>query len=233
MSGKNVVPHGTSDGVSDGRTETTKETPDGVDNSDFLVSDGNHDGKLTAGGEEGRSETNKDLSESKDTRVGGGVSEWNQQSGTEQDNRYTSGGRPLEITGMMNPPCDKWAERRRSEREGVEDVSSVCDALPVYDDQVRIEVPVPAEDGKEHGTIKQARADNGGVPKVMPGQELEWRILGFPDVENREKAETEDDAGDNIRGLPALRSVGLETERQHKETPCAHEEDDTEDCTMR
>jgi hypothetical protein len=26
-----------------------------------------------------------------------------------------------------------------------------------------------------------------------------------------------------------LRSVGLETERQHKETPCAHEEDDTED----
>jgi len=67
----------------------------------------------------------------------------------------------------------------------------------------------------------------------MPGQELEWRILGFPDVENREKAETEDDAGDNIRGLPALRSIGLETERQHKETPCAHEEDDTEDYTMR
>ena len=154
MSGKNVVPHGTSDGVSDGRTETTKETPDGVDNSDFLVSDGNHDGELTTGGEEGRSETNKNLSESKHTRVSRWVSEWNQQSGTEQDNRYTGGGRPLEVTGMMNPPRDKWAERGRSEREGVEDVSSVCDALPVYDNEVGIEVSVPAEDGKEHGTIK-------------------------------------------------------------------------------
>lgn len=119
MSGKNVVPHGTSDGVSDGRTETTEKTPNGVDDGNFLVSDGNHDGELTAGGEEGRSETNKDLSESKDTRVGGGVSEWNQQSGTEQNDRYTSGGRPLEVTGMMDPPRDKRAERGRSEREGV------------------------------------------------------------------------------------------------------------------
>lgn len=63
----------------------------------------------------------------------------------------------------------------------------------------------------------------------MPGQELERRELGFPDVEDREKAETENNAGDNVRGLPALWSVGLKTERQHKETPCAHEEDDTED----
>ena len=47
--------------------------------------------------------------------------------------------------------------------------------------------------------------------------------------EDWEEAETEDDAGDDVRGLPALRSVGDETERQHKEAPCAHEEDNTED----
>ena len=63
----------------------------------------------------------------------------------------------------------------------------------------------------------------------MPGQELERGELGFPDVEYRHKEKTEDDAGDDVRGLPALRSVGDETERQHKEAPCAHEEDDTED----
>ena len=99
----------------------------------------------------------------------------------------------------------------------------------MYDDQVRIEVSVPAEDGKEHGTIKQARADNGGVPEVVPGQELERSELSFPDVEYRHKETTVDDAGDDVRGLPALRSVGDETERQHKEAPCAHEEDNTED----
>lgn len=99
----------------------------------------------------------------------------------------------------------------------------------MYDDQVGVEVSIPAEDGKEHDAIKQAGADNCGVLKVSPGQELERRKFGFPDVEDREEAETEDDAGDDVGGFPALRGVGNETKRQHKETPCAHEEDDAED----
>ena len=58
---------------------------------------------------------------------------------------------------------------------------------------------------------------------------MDRREFGFPDVEDGEKEETEDDTGDDIRGSPALRGVGDETERQDKETPSAHEEDDTED----
>lgn len=115
LSGKNVVPHGTSDGVSDGRTETTEEAPDCVDDGDLLVTDGNHDGELSAGGEEARSETNKNLSESEDTRVGGWVPERYQQGGTEQDDRYTDSGCPLEVTGTTDPIRDKWAEGGRSE----------------------------------------------------------------------------------------------------------------------
>jgi hypothetical protein len=99
----------------------------------------------------------------------------------------------------------------------------------VYDNQVRVKVSVPAKDRKKHGAIKQARANDGGISEVMPGQELERCEFCLPDVEDREEAETEDDAGDDVRGLPALRSVGDEAERQHKEAPCAHEEDDTKD----
>jgi len=193
------------------------------------VSDGNHDGELGAGGEESRAETDQYLSEGKNTGVGGRVSEGDQKSSTEENDGHTSVGRPLEVTGFVDPPCDERTECRRGKRESVEDISSVRNALPVYDEQVGVEVSVPAEDGQEHDAVKQAGADDGTVLEVLPGQELDGRKLGFPDVEDGEEAESENDAGDDVRGVPALGRVCDETERQNEKTPCAHDEDNAED----
>lgn len=197
------------------------------------MSDGNHDGELGAGCEESRTETDEYLSEGENTGVGGRVSEGDQESSTEENDGYTSVGRPLEVTGFVDPPCDERTECRRGKRESVEDISSVGNALPVYDEQVGVEVSVPAEDGQEHDAVEQAGSNDGTVLEVLPGQELDGRKLGFPDVEDGEEAESEDDAGDDIRGVPALGRVGDETERQNKETPRAHDEDDAKDWIAR
>jgi hypothetical protein len=58
---------------------------------------------------------------------------------------------------------------------------------------------------------------------------LDGRKFGFPHVKGGEKAEAKDDAGNDVRGFPSLRGIGDESERQNKETPCAHDEDDAKD----
>ena len=133
------------------------------------MSDGDHDSELGAGGEESRAETDEYLSEGENTGVCGRVSEGDQESGTEENDRYTGVGRPLEVTRFVDPPCDERTECRRGKRESVEDISSVGNALPVYDKQVRVEVSVPAEDRQEHDAVKQAGADDGTVLEVLPG----------------------------------------------------------------
>lgn len=109
------------------------------------MGDGGHDGELTACGEDAGTETNEDLGEGQDAGVGAGSAERNQQAGSEEGDGYTSHRDPLEIASVADEHSDQRAEDGRCKRERVEDVSGVCDALPVNDLQVRVEHGVPAE----------------------------------------------------------------------------------------
>jgi hypothetical protein len=105
-----IVPHGTSDGKTERRVEAAEEIPERFDDSNFLVSDGDHEDQLGAGGEESGAETEKDLGEGKDTRVRRGVSERERQRSPEQHDGHTSVSLSLEVAGIANPPREKWAE---------------------------------------------------------------------------------------------------------------------------
>ena len=89
----------------------------------------------------------------------------------------------------------------------------MVDGLSVYDQDVRVEVCVPDEDGEEHDTIEKAGADNGAIFQVLPRQELNRRDLCLVVDEDWEQQNTEDNHRDDVAGLPAIGGVCLEGKR--------------------
>lgn len=153
---QDVIPHGAGNGETNRRAEAAEKTPERDNGGNFLVRDGYHDGKLSADGEDTSTNTDDDLCEGDDTGVGVGCAEGEEKRCAENNNRYTGISSPLEVSGIADDERDDRAKGGRCEGERVEDVSGVRDALPVNDEQVRLEVGVPDEDGDEHDAVESA-----------------------------------------------------------------------------
>lgn len=88
----------------------------------------------------------------------------------------------------------------------------MSDAKPVNNLQITAEITVPASNGEEHDSVQEAGSNHGRVLKILPWQELDGSEETLPGVENGEKQGTKNDAGDDVRGVPSLRSVVYQAE---------------------
>lgn len=82
---------------------------------------------------------------------------------------------------------------------------------------------------REHEGVQDARAKEGRVLEVLPGQELNGGNPLLPDEEDGEEQEAQDQHCDNVAGSPAVGGVGGDAEGQQEEREGGGDENDAED----
>lgn len=207
LGGHDVVPHGTGDGEAGGGTNGAEQGEDGHGGGNLLVSDSGHDGDLGAGGEDTGSDTVKELENNEGSDAGARSSVGDQESGTQEHEGNTSEGSVLEISGQANDVSEKRTEEGGSQREAVKNVTSVGNALSVDNQEVRLVVCIPAENGKEHEAVEETSANDVPVPQVLPSDEALGGQVLLPDVEGGDAEDSNNQHGNDVGRLPAVSGV--------------------------
>lgn len=102
LRGEDVCPQCSSDGEPDGRTDGAKHAPDRDHDSNFLVRDGGHNGELATDGEEGSTDTDKDLRHYYEAPVGVWGAEGDEERGAEEHERNARVRGVFDVAGVAD-----------------------------------------------------------------------------------------------------------------------------------
>lgn len=206
LAGGNVVPDGTSNRTSNGSTESTKQSGQGVDGSKLLMGHRHHDGDAGASGKDSGAKANKHLRHCNQAGVVS-RSHGEDQGGTQQHDWYTGIRSPLEVSSVADDNGDDRSEDGRRKGVGVDDVVGHCDVQKIYNLDVRVEVRIPSEGGKVHNAVEEARTQDSPVGKVAILEELLGSDLEFVEPEDRVQQDTGGDHGADVGRLPSVGRV--------------------------